>query len=74
MIASIFRRFGSEVTIIELLPGLKAAMAPGGQLVLSGIIAEQEASVTAAAMAQNLSLVDRRFEEDWVVLVVKPII
>jgi ribosomal protein L11 methyltransferase len=58
-------------TIIELLPDLKAALAPGGQLILSGIIAEQEASVTAAATAQNLHLVDRRIEADWVALVVK---
>jgi len=58
-------------TIIELLPGLKAALAPDGQLILSGIIAEQEASVTAAATAQNLRFVERRIEEDWVALVVK---
>ncbi|HXW01355.1 MAG TPA: 50S ribosomal protein L11 methyltransferase [Anaerolineae bacterium] len=58
-------------TIIELLPDLKAAMAPGGQLILSGIIAEQEADVMAAAMAQNLSLVERRLEEDWVALVIQ---
>ena len=58
-------------TIIELLPGLKAALAPAGQLILSGIIAEQEASVTAAATTQNLRFVERRIEEDWVALVVK---
>jgi ribosomal protein L11 methyltransferase len=58
-------------TIIELLPDLKAALAPNGQLILSGIIAEQEASVTAAATAQNLHLVDRRIEEDWVALVLQ---
>jgi ribosomal protein L11 methyltransferase len=58
-------------TIIELLPDLKAALAPSGQLILSGIIAEQEASVTAAATAQNLRFVERRIEEDWVALVVK---
>ena len=58
-------------TIIELLPDLKAALAPGGQLILSGIIAEQEASVTAVATVQDLHLVDRRIEEDWVALVLK---
>jgi ribosomal protein L11 methyltransferase len=56
-------------TIIELLPDLKAALAPDGSLILSGIIAEQEASVTAAATAQGLHLSDRRVEEDWVALV-----
>lgn len=56
-------------TIIELLPDLKAAMAPGGSLILSGIIAEQEASVTTAAAGYRLRLSDRRIEEDWVALV-----
>jgi ribosomal protein L11 methyltransferase len=56
-------------TIIELLPDLKAAMAPGGSLILSGIIAEQEASVTEAATTHGLRLSERRVEEDWVALV-----
>jgi ribosomal protein L11 methyltransferase len=56
-------------TIIELLSDLKAAMAPGGSLILSGIIAEQEAGVTAAAAGHRLRLSDRRVEEDWVALV-----
>ncbi|MBE7468266.1 MAG: 50S ribosomal protein L11 methyltransferase [Anaerolineae bacterium] len=56
-------------TIIELLPGLKAALAHGGSLILSGIIAEQEASVTAAATAHGLRFSERRAEEDWVALV-----
>lgn len=56
-------------TIIELLPDLKAAMVPPGHLILSGIIAEQEASVTEAATTHGLRLSDRRVEEDWVALV-----
>jgi ribosomal protein L11 methyltransferase len=56
-------------TIIELLPALKAALARGGSLILSGIIAEQETSVTEAATAHGLHLSERRVEEDWVALV-----
>ncbi|MCK6625896.1 MAG: 50S ribosomal protein L11 methyltransferase [Anaerolineae bacterium] len=56
-------------TIIELLPDLKAALARSGSLILSGIIAEQEASVTAAATAHGLRFSERRVEEDWVALV-----
>ncbi|GIK41346.1 MAG: ribosomal protein L11 methyltransferase [Chloroflexota bacterium] len=59
-------------TIIELLPDLKTALTPGGRLILSGIIAEQEASVTAAAAGHHLRLSDRRMEEDWVALVFQP--
>jgi ribosomal protein L11 methyltransferase len=60
--------------LIEIMPNLSAALAPGGQLILSGIIAGQEADVAAAATAQNLRLFDRRSEEDWVALVVERII
>jgi ribosomal protein L11 methyltransferase len=58
-------------TIIELLPDLKAALAPSGQLILSGIIAEQEASVIEEATAQNLRLSNQRVEDDWVALVIQ---
>jgi ribosomal protein L11 methyltransferase len=57
--------------LIELLPDLAAALAPGGRLLLSGMIDEQEADVTAAATAQCLQVIDRRTVEDWVALVVK---
>lgn len=55
--------------LIDLMPDLAAALAPQGQLILSGMIAEQEAEVTAAAQAQDLRVIDRRMEEDWVALV-----
>lgn len=58
-------------TIIELLPALKAAMAPQGHLILSGIIAEQEADVTAAAATHGLRLSERRVEEDWVAIILQ---
>jgi ribosomal protein L11 methyltransferase len=56
---------------VELMPDLAAAVAPGGKLILSGMIAEQEAEVTATAAVQNLQVIDRRTEEDWVALVVE---
>jgi ribosomal protein L11 methyltransferase len=56
--------------LIELMPDLAAAMAPDGQLILSGMIDEQEEEVTAAAAVQDLQVIERRLEEDWVALVV----
>jgi ribosomal protein L11 methyltransferase len=56
--------------LVELMSDLATAVAPGGQLILSGMIAEQEAEVTAAAMAQNLHVIGRHTQEDWVALVV----
>jgi ribosomal protein L11 methyltransferase len=58
-------------TLIELMPDLAAALSPGGQLILSGLLIEQEVSVTAAANAHGLHLADRQVEEDWVALVVQ---
>ncbi len=56
--------------LVELMPDLAAAVAPGGQLILSGMIAGQEPTVIAAAETYHLRLVDRRIDEDWVALVV----
>jgi ribosomal protein L11 methyltransferase len=56
--------------LIELIPGLAEALAPEGKLILSGMLAGQEAEVTAVAKAQNLRLIARRAEEDWMALVV----
>ncbi|MBN1221343.1 MAG: 50S ribosomal protein L11 methyltransferase [Anaerolineae bacterium] len=56
--------------LIQLMVDLAAAVVPGGQLILSGMIAEQENEVTAAAQAYGLSVIDRHTEEDWVALVV----
>lgn len=55
--------------LIELMPDLAAALAPDGSLILSGMIVDQEAGVRAAAAAQELRVVERRQEEDWVALV-----
>jgi ribosomal protein L11 methylase PrmA len=46
-------------------------VAPGGKLILSGILAEQAASVIASAEAHGLKLVERRQAVDWVALLVQ---
>ncbi|GAB4434785.1 MAG: 50S ribosomal protein L11 methyltransferase [Anaerolineae bacterium] len=55
--------------LINLMPYLAAAVAPGGQLILSGMIDSQEADVRAAAEAHGLRVIARRQEEDWVALI-----
>jgi ribosomal protein L11 methyltransferase len=55
--------------LIELAADLAAATAPGGTLVLAGIIEGREAEVRAAFDALDLAFVRRAQEEDWVSLV-----
>lgn len=55
--------------IIQLLDaGLSELLHPGGHLILSGLLAEQEAEVLAAARAHNLVLSARRQSGDWLAL------
>jgi ribosomal protein L11 methyltransferase len=55
--------------LIELSTGLAAATAPGGTLVLAGIIEGRESEVRQAFDALDLAFVRRAQEEDWVSLV-----
>jgi ribosomal protein L11 methyltransferase len=57
--------------LIKLMPDLAAAIVPGGKLILSGMIAEQEEEVTTVANRYHLQVIDRKTEEDWVALVVE---
>ncbi|HXF61338.1 MAG TPA: 50S ribosomal protein L11 methyltransferase [Caldilineaceae bacterium] len=50
---------------------LAEPLAPGGHMVLSGIIEEKGEMVAAAAARHGLELVDRRQENDWLALVVR---
>ena len=52
-------------TLIELAPALSQALAPGGRLVLSGILREQ-ADAVEAAYAGALTPGPRSFEANWV--------
>jgi len=48
--------------------GLAELVAPGGTLILSGILAEQAALVKTAAEVHGLELVEQRLSGDWVAL------
>ena len=50
---------------------LAEPLAPGGYLILAGIIEEKEDMVAVAAVQQGLKLVNRRHETDWVALTVQ---
>ncbi len=59
-------------TIIRLLDaGLADLVAPGGMMILSGILEEQAADVLSALQAHGLQLVEKRQLEDWVAMLVK---
>jgi len=51
-------------TLIELAPTLGAACKPGGDLLLSGVLAEQEGAVTAA-YRPHFAMVAVRRRDDW---------
>jgi len=48
--------------------GLADLVAPGGALILSGILQEQTESVVSAAQAHGMKLVEKKQMEDWVAL------
>jgi ribosomal protein L11 methyltransferase len=50
---------------------LAEPLAPGGYLILAGIIEEKEDMVAVAAVQQGLRMVNRRHETDWVALTVQ---
>ncbi|MFM8320267.1 MAG: 50S ribosomal protein L11 methyltransferase [Chloroflexota bacterium] len=57
------------VVLVRMLDaGLGDLLAPGGALVLSGILAEQSADVETAGARNGLRLVDKRQIGDWVAL------
>lgn len=51
--------------LIEMAPTLRALLAPGGQLVLSGLLNDQADRVLAAYKAEHLTLEDHLREEEW---------
>lgn len=58
--------------IIAMAPLVKRYLAPGGVVVLSGILRHQAARVLAAYGAQRLFLLRRTILGDWVTLVLSP--
>ena len=54
--------------LVELAPAFAAAVAPGGQVVLSGLLTTQEPAVRAAYARAGLRLAARMTRGDWSVL------
>ena len=52
----------------RLAPAMAAHLAPGGRVVLSGLLAKQDVQVRAAYLAQGLFLVRRRHIGGWLTL------
>lgn len=57
--------------LIELAPDMAAHAAPGGHIILSGLLTVQAEAVIAAYLAQGLSLVSRDDIGEWSTLVLK---
>jgi ribosomal protein L11 methyltransferase len=57
--------------LVEMLQPLTRYLAPGGTLVLSGLLASQEATMRTTITSVGLAVQARRVEEDWVSLAVR---
>jgi ribosomal protein L11 methyltransferase len=55
--------------IIGMAPALAARLAPGGCLIVAGLVDSQESEVVTAVQAQGLQVVDRAQEKDWICLI-----
>jgi ribosomal protein L11 methyltransferase len=64
----VFANILAPIIIRLFNEGLAELLSPGGALVLSGILAEQEDSVMLAAQTHHLSLQERLQINDWVAL------
>lgn len=58
----------TAATIVELLPDLVRLLAPGGSMILSGILDVQETLVRDAIGAAGLEAVERRGRGEWIAL------
>jgi ribosomal protein L11 methyltransferase len=67
-----------DVILVNILPhiiasllerGLAQHLAPGGRMVLGGIIRERESEVAATLAARGLKVTGRLIQDDWVALV-----
>jgi len=57
--------------IAQLAPSLRAALAPDGRLIASGIIREREGEVVEALAAAGLIVVQRLAQDEWVALLLR---
>ena len=67
-----------DIILVNILPhiiasllerGLQKHLAPGGRMVLDGIIEEREPDVVATLVGYDLKVEQRLVSEDWVALV-----
>ena len=58
-------------TIGRALPALVSSLAPGGRLVLAGILVEDEAALLQSAGRHRLTLIDRTRSRPWSALVLR---
>jgi ribosomal protein L11 methyltransferase len=55
--------------LVGLAPAIARALAPGGRVILSGLLRHQERPVRAAYLAQGLKFERRLYRDAWVTLV-----
>jgi ribosomal protein L11 methyltransferase len=58
-------------TIGRILPALAAVVAPGGRIILAGILVDDEADLLRAARRHRLLLLDKRRSRPWSALVLR---
>ena len=59
----------NSVALVKLAPGLAAAVKPRGHIVAAGILAERQGSVERAFDDAGLTIRDRVYDDEWVVLI-----
>ena len=57
--------------LVEMLQPLTRYLAPGGTIILSGLLASQEATMRTALQNAGFAVQTRRVEEEWVALAVR---
>ena len=57
--------------LVEMLQSLTRYLAPGGTIILSGLLASQEVTMRTAIQNAGLAVQARRVEEEWVALAVR---
>ena len=58
--------------LTDIMDELSQAVAPEGCLILSGIIADQEADMLNTLADYNLQIIERHIEGDWVAFITQP--
>lgn len=56
--------------LIDIMADLKCALAPKGQLILSGILQDQEPAIREALTKHDLSMQQKRVDGDWIACIV----